>query len=122
VIVAIVHAYALCRTVMCVARTMVSPSLLNLLVMSGETAAYIEIWVRIELSVRRIVTVGVFGIAIANVALLLGLYRSGYEALVQLVMLTVHLMLVVVILQCRRLVADVIRSTRDTGMLAWTRI
>ncbi len=66
--------------------------------------------------------VGVFGIAIANVALLLGLYRSGYEALVQLVMLTVHLMLVVVILQCRRLVADVIRSTRDTGMLAWTRI
>ena len=121
-IVAIVHAYALCRTVMCVARTMVSPSLLNLLVMSGETAAYIEIWVRIELSVRRIVTVGVFGIAIANVALLLGLYRSGYEALVRLVMLTVHLMLVVVILQCRRLVADVIRSTRDTGMLAWTRI
>jgi len=71
VIVAIVHAYALCRTVMCVARTMVSPSLLSLLVMSGETAAYIEIWV------RRIVTVGVFGIAIANVALLLGLYRSG---------------------------------------------
>ena len=115
-IVAIVHAYALCRTVMCVARTMVSPSLLSLLVMSGQTAAYIEIWV------RRIVTVGVFGIAIANVALLLGLYRSGYEALVPLVMLRVHLMLVVVILQCRRLVADVIRSTRDTGMLAWTRI
>jgi len=115
VIVAIVHAYALCRTVMCVARTMVSPSLLSLLVMSGETAAYIEIWVRC------IVTVGVFGIAIANVALVLGLYRSGYEALVRLVMLTVHLMLVVVILQCRRLVADVIRSTRDTGMLAMMR-
>ena len=54
-------------------------------------------------------------------ALVLGLYRSGYEALVRLVMLTVHLMLVVVILQCRRLVADVIRSTRDTGMLAMMR-
>jgi hypothetical protein len=93
---------------------MVSPTPLSLLVMSGETAAYIEIWV------RRIVTVGVFGIAIANVALLLGLYRSGYEALVRPVMLTVHLMLVVVILQCRRLVADVIRSTHGTGILRWS--
>jgi small-conductance mechanosensitive channel len=114
VIVAIVHAYALCRSVMCVARAMVSQSPLSLFIMSGETAAYIEIWV------RRIVAVGVFGIAIANVALLLGLYRSGYEALVRLVMLTVHLMVVVVILQCRRLVADVIRSTR-TGLLAAVR-
>lgn len=115
VIVAIVHAYALCRSVMSTARTIVSPGPLSLFIMSGETAAYIEIWV------RRIVTVGVFGIAIANVALLLGLYRSGYEALMRLVMLTVHLMVVVVILQCRRLVADVIRSTRGTGLLAAVR-
>lgn len=115
VIVGIVHAYALCRSVMCVARTVVSPSPLSVLVISGETAAYVEIWV------RRIVTVGVFGIAIANVALLLGLYRAGYEALVRLVMLTVHLMVVVVILQCRRFVADVIRSARGAGMLALVR-
>jgi hypothetical protein len=63
-----VHAYALCRSVMCVARAVVSPSPLSLLIISGGTAAYIEIWV------RRIVTVGVFGIAIADVLLLLGLY------------------------------------------------
>jgi hypothetical protein len=36
-------------------------------------------------------------------------------------MLTVHLMLVVVILQCRRLVADVIRSAHGAGMLAVVR-
>jgi len=112
VIIAIVHAYALCRSVMCVARAVVSPGPLSLLIIGGETAAYIEIWV------RRIATVGVFGIAIANVALLLGLYRAGYEALVRLMMLTVHLMVVVVILQCRRFVADGIRSARGTGMLA----
>src|SRR5262252_9194183 len=112
VIIAIVHAYALCRSVMCVARAVVSQGPLSLLIIGGETAAYIEIWV------RRIATVGVFGIAIANVALLLGLYRAGYEALVRLMMLTVHLMVVVVILQCRRFVADGIRSARGTGMLA----
>jgi small-conductance mechanosensitive channel len=115
VIVAIVHAYALSRSVMCVTRAVVSSSQLSLLFISGETAAYIEIWV------RRIVTVGVFGIAIANVALLLGLYRGGYHALVRLVMLTVHLMVVIVILQCRRFVADVIRSAHGTGMLAVVR-
>ncbi|HKD75686.1 MAG TPA: hypothetical protein VKB76_09335, partial [Ktedonobacterales bacterium] len=115
VILAIVHAYALRRSAICVARTAVSSSPLSLLIVSGETAAYIEIWV------RRIVTVGVFGIAIANVALLLGLYGGGYEALVRLVMLTVHLMVVIVILQCRRFVADVIRSAHDTGMLAVVR-
>jgi small-conductance mechanosensitive channel len=115
VIVAIVHAYALSRSVMCVARTLVSPGPISLLVISGETSAYIEIWV------RRIVVVGVFGIAIANVALLLGLYRGGYAALVRLVMLTVHLMVVVVILQCRRLVSNVIRSARSTGVLAVVR-
>jgi len=105
VIVAIVHAYALCRTVMCVARTMVSPSPLSLLVMSGETAAYIEIWV------RRIVTVGVSA-SRSPMWRCCSVLSFGIRALVRLVMLTVHLMLVVVILQCRRLVADVIRSTR----------
>src|SRR6202020_470653 len=70
----------------------------------AETAAYIEIWA------RRIVTVGVSGIAFANVALLLGLHRAGYAALLRLVMLIVHLSIVVIILQCRRQVADLIRA------------
>jgi moderate conductance mechanosensitive channel len=112
VILAIVNAYALCRVIMCITRMLVAPGPLGLLNVDGETAAYIEIWV------RRIVTVGVFGIALANVALLLGLYRAGYAALVRLVMLVVHLLVVVVILQCRRPVANAIRTTSGTGFLA----
>jgi moderate conductance mechanosensitive channel len=113
VILAIVNAYVLCRGAMCVARTLVSPNPLSLLTIRGETAAYVEIWT------RRIVTVGVFGVALANVALLLGLYRPGYEALVRLVMLTIHLFVVVIILQCRRPVAQFVRSADGSrGMLA----
>jgi small-conductance mechanosensitive channel len=116
VILAIVNAYVLCRGAMCVARTLVSPNPLSLLTIRGETAAYVEIWT------RRIVTVGVFGVALANVALLLGLYRPGYEALVRLVMLTIHLFVVVIILQCRRPVAQFVRSADGSrGMLAVTR-
>jgi small-conductance mechanosensitive channel len=70
--------------------------------MRAETAAYIEIWA------RRIVTVAVAGIAFANVALLLGLHRTGYAAVLRLVMLVVHLFIVVIILQCRRQVAQAI--------------
>ena len=72
--------------------------------MRAETAAYIEIWA------RRIVGVAVSGIAFANVALLLGLHRAGYAALLRMVMLVVHLFVVVIILQCRRQVADAIRA------------
>jgi len=115
VIVAIVNAYALCRAVMCLARTVISPGPLGLIAINGETAAYIEIWT------RRVVTVGVFGIAIANVALLLGLYRPGYDALVRLVMLVVHLLAVVMILQCRRPVAELIRATGAAGVVAGVR-
>ena len=43
-------------------------------------------------------------------ALLLGLHRAGYAALLRLVMLVVHLFIVVIILQCRRQVADAIRA------------
>jgi small-conductance mechanosensitive channel len=77
---------------------------LSLFTMRAETAAYIEIWT------RRIVAIGVTGIAFANVALLLGLYRGGYLAIIRLVMLAVHLLVVVVILQCRRPVAKAIRA------------
>ena len=43
-------------------------------------------------------------------ALLLGLHRAGYAALLRLVMLVVHLFIVVIILQCRRQVAEAIRA------------
>jgi small-conductance mechanosensitive channel len=102
VILAVVNAYALSRGLICVVRALAGP--FGLFRVSAETAAYIEIWA------RRIVTVAVSGIAFANVALLLGLHRAGYAALLRLVMLVVHLFVVVIILQCRRPVADAIRA------------
>ncbi|OCK58858.1 mechanosensitive ion channel domain-containing protein [Bradyrhizobium sp. LMTR 3] len=102
VILAVVNAYALSRALICFVRALAGP--FGLFRVRAETAAYIEIWA------RRIVTVAVSGIAFANVALLLGLHRVGYAALLRMVMLVVHLFLVVVILQCRRQVADAIRA------------
>jgi small-conductance mechanosensitive channel len=102
VILAVVNAYALSRVMICVVRALAGP--FGLFRVRAETAAYIEIWA------RRIVAVGVSGIAFANVALLLGLHRAGYAALLRLVMLVVHLFIVVIILQCRKPVADAIRA------------
>ena len=102
VILAVVNAYALSRGLICVVRALAGP--FGLFPVRAETAAYIEIWA------RRIVAVAVSGIAFANVALLLGLHRAGYAALLRLVMLVVHLFIVVIILQCRRQVADAIRA------------
>jgi small-conductance mechanosensitive channel len=70
----------------------------------AETAASIEAWT------RSIVGFTVFGLAIANVALALGLYRSVYFALVKLVILVAHLLVVIVTLRCRRFVASLIRA------------
>src|SRR3954466_8913062 len=102
VILAVVNAYAFSRGLICVVRVLAGP--FGLFPVKAETAAYIEIWA------RRIVGVGVSGIAFANVALLLGLHRGGYAALLRLVMLVVHLFVIVIILQCRRPVADFIRA------------
>src|SRR3954451_6351956 len=102
VILAVVNAYAFSRGLICVVRVLAGP--FGLFPVKAETAAYIEIWA------RRIVGVGVSGIAFANVALLLGLHRAGYAALLRMVMLVVHLFIAVIILQCRRQVADAIRA------------
>ncbi len=102
VILAVVNAYALSRVLICAVRALVGP--FGLLRVRAETAAYIEIWA------RRIVAIAVSGIAFANVALLLGLHRGGYAGLLRLVMLVVHLFVVVIILQCRKQVADLIRA------------
>nr|WP_249816204.1 mechanosensitive ion channel domain-containing protein [Bradyrhizobium sp. 138] len=105
VILAVANAYAFSRGLICVVRAMAGP--FGLFPVRAETAAYVEIWA------RRIVGVGVSGIAFANVALLLGLHRAGYAALLRMVMLVVHLFVVVIILQCRRQVADAIRAPAD---------
>ncbi|WP_369721836.1 mechanosensitive ion channel domain-containing protein [Bradyrhizobium sp. LLZ17] len=102
VILAVANAYAFSRGLICVVRALAGP--FGLFPVRAETAAYVEIWA------RRIVGFGVSGIAFANVALLLGLHRAGYAALLRMVMLVVHLFIAVIILQCRRQVADAIRA------------
>jgi small-conductance mechanosensitive channel len=106
VILAIVNAYVICRGILCVTAALISPpsSQPSLFVIRDESAAYLDVWW------ARIVVVTVFGVAFANIALLLGLYRSAYFATVRLVMLLVHLFVVIVILQCRRSVAGFIRA------------
>lgn len=105
VIIAVVNAYVFSRLLICAVRALAGP--FGLIRVRAETAAYIEIWA------RRIVAVGVSGICFANVALLLGLSRAGYAAVLRLVMLIVHLFVVVIILQCRRPVAAAIRAPAD---------
>jgi len=102
VILAVVNAYAFSRALISLVRALAGP--FGLIRVRAETAAYIEIWA------RRILAVGVSGIAFANVALLLGLHRGGYLTVLRLVMLVVHLFVVVIILQCRRQVAELIRA------------
>ncbi|QIP02075.1 mechanosensitive ion channel domain-containing protein [Bradyrhizobium symbiodeficiens] len=110
VILAVVNAYAFSRGLICLVRALAGP--FSLFPVRAETAAYVEIWA------RRIVGVGVSGIAFANVALLLGLHRAGYAALLRMVMLVVHLFVVVIILQCRRQVAEAIRAPADRQGIA----
>lgn len=107
----IVNAYLVFRCIICGVRALVGP--MSLFTVREETSAYVELWT------RRVVGIAVTGIALANVALLLGLHRPGFIALLRVVMLAVHLLIVVVILQCRRQVADVIRPARgQAGLLA----
>lgn len=110
-ILAIVNSYVVARAIICAMRALFGP--LALFRVKEETAAYLEIWT------RRIVGVGATGIAIANVALMMGLYRSAHLALIKLVMLVVHLFVVVIILQCRKPVADALRAPFGaTGFLS----
>jgi small-conductance mechanosensitive channel len=111
----VLNAYVACRGVMCLVRMLVSPNneALRLVQVSGETAAYIEIWV------RRIAFVAVYGAAVAESLLLLGLQPAAHDALLKLVSLVVHLFFVVIVLQCRSAVAERIRAPETSrGALA----
>jgi moderate conductance mechanosensitive channel len=111
---AVINAYVMCRIILCVTHMLVLPGSqpLRLLKLRDETAAYIEVWV------KRIAIVAVFGIAMAEAARLLGLHRAGYAALVRIVMLVVHLFVVIILLQCRRAVADWMRVPEPRSVFA----
>jgi moderate conductance mechanosensitive channel len=108
-------AYILCRVVNCVARMLLSPSnrRLRLLHMSDRTAAYVEVWV------RRIAVIAIFGATLAEVAQLLDWNHHIHHGLVKLVAFVVNLFLLIIVLQCRALIADRVRApTGARGSLA----
>ncbi|WP_217362818.1 mechanosensitive ion channel domain-containing protein [Roseicella sp. DB1501] len=101
VILTAVNAYVVQHIVMAAGRALVSPRqpLLRLFNVTDETATYIEVWL------GRVSRVAVYGMAVLEIARILGLAPSAYETLAKLVILANHLLLIVVILQSRKGVA-----------------
>jgi small-conductance mechanosensitive channel len=118
VILAVVNAYVLCLGILCAARLLVSPDhpRLRLLPITTETATYIEIWV------RRMAVVVTFGVALAEVALLLGLDPAAHDAIIKAIGLVAHLFAALIVVQSRHGVARLIRAPRGTeGLVAGAR-
>jgi small-conductance mechanosensitive channel len=101
VIVAVADAYVIVRLVVAVARaTFGAPAArLRLLPVSDEVARYLMIWV------RRIAIVIVFGYAVTQLALFFGMDSDTRQGVLRLISLLVHVMLIVMVLQCRTTVA-----------------
>jgi moderate conductance mechanosensitive channel len=105
VLLAVIDAYALCAAILCIARMMFSPDepRLRLLHISDATAVYTMRWT------RRIAVVTVFGYAVAEVGLLLGLSDAAHEALLKAFGLVDHIFLGIIVLQKRTAVRRAIR-------------
>jgi moderate conductance mechanosensitive channel len=111
----VIEAFATFAVVLCIARVLFAPDIptLRLLRMSDQSAAAVVRWI------GWLEGIAVFGLAILNVALLLGLDPSAQLALQKLVLLIDHLMLVVIVLRNRHLVAAHLRSPkRRSGVFA----
>jgi small-conductance mechanosensitive channel len=106
---AAITAYGVCRLATSVTRMFVAPDMpgLRLMHVSDEGAAYVLVWV------RRVFAVAAFGYAAAQIGVLFGLPQSADDAFLKAVFLVVHAFLVIVVLQCRRTVAERIRSHRE---------
>ncbi len=102
-------AYAVCRVATSLTRMLVSPDepQMRLLHVSDEAAGYVLRWV------RRVFAVGAFGLAAAHIGLLFGLPQSADDAFLKATALVVHVLLVIIVLQCRRSIAERIRSHRE---------
>jgi len=115
VILAIVDAYAITRIVLGLGRMLISPAAgrLRLLHIGDAQADYLIRWL------TRITLVAVWGGAIAEVALLLGLNPHADDTLLRLVALIVAVMLVIVVLRGRHAIARYLRAPpHATGGLA----
>jgi small-conductance mechanosensitive channel len=118
VMLAVIDAYVVCRTALSVGRMMLAPEhpRLRLLHWSDSAAHYGQRWL------RRMLIVGVFGYAAAEVGLLFGLSPVAHEAVIKAAGFVVHVMLAVIVWQKRRSIRALLRA-RDgaTGMFALIR-
>jgi len=115
VLLAVVDAYVVCIVLLSVARVLLSPvrARLRLFNLRDDIAAYLMRWI------RRLVVIGVFGYATAEVGLLLGLSSVAHEAVLKAVSLVLHLCLAVIVVQKRRAVRTRLRAPAGaTGLTA----
>ena len=118
VILAVVDSYAICAALLCVARMLLSPgeSRLRLFHVRDSAAVYLMSWS------RRLILIAVFGYAIGEVGLLLGLSDIAHGAFEKAVGLVLHLCLAFMVIQNRRAVRRVLRAPEgSTGIFATVR-
>ena len=118
IILAVIDAYAICIALLCVVRMLLSPGAasLRLFHLHDAAADYLTRWS------RRLIVIAVFGYAIGEVGLLLGMSDIAHDAFEKGVGLVVHLSLAFIVVQKRRAVRHVLRAPPDaTGVFAKVR-
>ena len=108
----LINAIALSRTILLAGRTLFSPGVAERRVLRVEdtSANYYMLWV------RRFAYIGSYGYFFSEAALLLGLPQGGYLAITRAVGLVVALLIVILVMQNRRMVADRIRGLAVEGV------
>ncbi len=109
-----VNAYVICRAVMILVRLLVAPWQpgLRLIAMPDSAAAYVHRWT------RRLAIVAIFGPALEQALLMLGLDAEAGEAMLKLIGLVVAIILAIMTLQSRAVVAAHLRSRRPGAISA----
>ena len=104
--VAIINASLLTRTILVIARLILTPHVetLRILPIADETANYAYVWI------RRFSYLSIYGFFAVDVALLLGLPTATYTVLVKLLGLAIGLLLVMIVVQNRQQVSNRIRG------------
>ncbi len=118
IILAVIEAYAACTALLCVARMLLSPgaSRLRLFYLRDSAAGYIMMWV------RRLTLIAVFGYAIGEVGLLLGLSDLAHDAMQKGVGLILHVCLAYIVVRNRRAVRHWLQAQDGaTGAFATVR-
>ncbi|MEE2995832.1 MAG: mechanosensitive ion channel domain-containing protein [Pseudomonadota bacterium] len=111
VAISLVNASVIARAIMASARMFFVPRATNLRVLQigDESANYIVLWI------RRLTNLTVYGYFLAEAGLLLGLSQGGYLALMKIVGLLTTLLLIIFILQNRRVVAGWVSGPESSG-------